>query len=144
MAGLGVNFPLVKKYIKGEFRQSFFLKEESFSITYISLGEAEELFRREDVLFIDSRRKTSYQQGHIPGAVNVDFEVARKSNFKLQTEALWDQVLVIYCDGSECRSSSELAKIYARQGYQDIRVFFGGWDEWLAAGLPIVRGDAQE
>jgi 3-mercaptopyruvate sulfurtransferase SseA len=142
--GVGANFPLVKKYLNGEFRQSFLSDEESSLITYISLSEAEELSLREDVLFIDSRRKILYQESHIPGAVNVDYEEVRDSGFDLPAETSLDQILVIYCDGSECRSSSELAKLYAHQGCKDIRVFFGGWDEWQAAGLPIVRGNAQE
>jgi len=51
----------------------------------------------------------------------------------------YDNPIVVYCDGSECQSSTNLAKHLAEKDYADIRVFFGGWEEWKNSELPIEQ-----
>lgn len=135
--GLGVNFPLIKKYLQGEFRHSFLSSEEYPSITFITLPKAEELFSKGEALFIDSRTEEAFQEGHILGAMNIPFEEQKEgealSLFFLSLEGS----LVVYCDGSECKSSVELAKLLHEKGFKDIKVFFGGWIEWVKEGLPV-------
>lgn len=135
--GLGVNFSLLKKYIRGEFKQGFFSLEEYSSITFITLAEAEELFARKEALFIDSRPEKDYSEGHILGAWNIPFEEYREKHALSKLAIPFERTLVVYCDGSECQSSVFLAKILHEYGFQDIKVFFGGWAEWIQAGLPF-------
>jgi len=136
--GLGINARLVKRYMQGEFRQDFFSAEEYPSITRITLPEAEDLFAGQQVLFIDSRAAEAFKEGHIFGAVNIPYEKPGRISIPDDLLAWRERTLVIYCDGSECRSSVALAKFLHSQGCTDLRVFFGGWDEWLVAGLPIT------
>lgn len=135
--GLGVNFSLIKKYFQGEFRYGFISSEEYPSITFITLQEAEGLFSVGEALFIDSRPEEAFQAGHILGAENIPFE-ERKEEEVLDFPSLpTEGTIVIYCDGSECNSSLELAKVLHQKGLKDIRVFFGGWVEWVREGLPV-------
>jgi len=135
--GLGINFSLIKKYFLGDFRFGFISLDEYSSITFITLGEAEWLFSEEEVLFIDSRPKESFQAGHIMGAVNIPFEEYKKEKALDLIFLPPEGTVVVYCDGSECNSSLELAKVLHRKGLLDIRIFFGGWVEWTREGLPV-------
>ena len=138
IAGLGVNFQLIHRFFKGEFEQAFFSPQEFPTITFISLAEAEELFASQQAVFIDSRPERDYEQGHIVGALNIPFDDPRREEILSQLNFPPEQTLVVYCDGSECRSSVELAKILHTNGFQSIKVFFGGWLEWIKAGLPVA------
>ena len=135
--GLGANFHLIKKYFQGEFRQSFFSSEKFPSIIFITLAEAEELFFSKDTIFIDSRPEGDYLVGHILGALNIPFEQHKEGEMLTRLDLSPEEILVVYCDGSECQSSVELAKFLDAQGFKSIKVFFGGWTEWVQAGLPV-------
>jgi rhodanese-related sulfurtransferase len=135
--GLGINFSLVQKYFLGDFRFGFISLDEYSSIMFITLGEAEELFLERDALFIDSRPKEAFQEGHILGAVNIPFEEYKREKALDLIFLPPEGTVVIYCDGSECNSSVELAKVFHKKGLLDIRIFFGGWVEWKGEGLPV-------
>lgn len=138
VTGICTNIPFVKRYLRGDYQKGFVSLEEYSSITYITLPEAEELFSRGDIRFIDSRPAGLFRTGRIFGAVNVPYEEKETIN---QYQLSKEQTLVIYCDGDECQSSINLAKFLHELGYSDIKVFFGGWAEWEKAGLPVSTED---
>jgi len=141
MMGIGVNFSLIKKYINGEFRQGFLSPEQYPAITFITLGEAEELFTKGEALFIDSRNREAFHAGHIMGAKNIPFEENKEGSALNLSAIPFSKILVVYCDGDECQSSVELAKFLHEQDFEDIKVFFGGWAEWAKEGLPVSSED---
>lgn len=142
--GVAVHFPLLKKYIQGEFRENFFSTERYPSIAFIALAEAEELFASQEALFVDSRSGIDYKAGHILGALSIPFEQYEEAQVQSQLNFPLEKTLVIYCDGNECQSSLALAKVLDKQGFRSIKVFFGGWVQWVQAGLPIsVENDRQ-
>ncbi|MCK4647147.1 MAG: rhodanese-like domain-containing protein [Candidatus Aminicenantes bacterium] len=137
--GLGANFPLVEKYFQGEFQHGFLSLEEYPSITFITLLEAQELFLKGEALFIDSRNEEAFKTGHILKAKNIPFVKYKEKGFmKLLSHPL-EETLVVYCDGSECQTSEELAKLLHKKGFEDIRIFFGGWTEWMKKRLPVSK-----
>lgn len=138
--GLLSNLGLIKRYFRGEFRHAFLSKEEYPSITFISLEEAEELFSKGETLFIDSRDKKDFREGHILGAVNIPFVQHKEKGLDLHFVPR-QKTLVVYCDGSECQSSVALSKVLHKKGFAPIKVFFGGWKEWQKKRLPVERGD---
>ena len=135
--GLGINFSLIKQYFRGDFRFGFISLERYSSVTFITLGEAEGLFSEGEALFIDSRPKEAFQTGHILGAVNIPFEEYKKEEALDLIFLPPEGTVVIYCDGNECNSSVELAKVLHKKGLLDIKIFFGGWIEWTREGLPV-------
>ena len=137
--GLVANFPLIEKYLRGEYRYGFLSLEKYSSITFISLAEAEELFATQKALFIDSRSREDYRAGHILQARNIPFETSKERKDLNVPSLPLEGTLVVYCDGSECQSSVELAKRLHERDFKDIRVFFDGWAEWVREGLPISR-----
>jgi rhodanese-related sulfurtransferase len=138
--GFLTHLSLIKKYFHGEYRHAFFSKEDYPSITFIGLEEAEDLFSGGEALFIDSRDKKDFRKGHILGAVNIPFVEHKEEALDLHSIPL-KKTLVVYCDGSECQSSVALSKVLHKRGFAPIKVFFGGWLEWLKKGLPLERED---
>ncbi|MGB8958652.1 MAG: rhodanese-like domain-containing protein [Candidatus Aminicenantales bacterium] len=139
-----VYFPLIKRFARGEFRESFFQASEYPGVRLITLEEAEDLWRTAQAAFIDARRPDLYDRGHVPGARSVPASEAGKA---FPTEVLNSPragILVVYCEGGDCQSSLLLAKRLHDEGFKDIRVMTGGWEAWKTAGLPEERGDGQK
>jgi len=124
--------------------QGFFSKTQSAhsapnpSIEMISLATAKDLFKSDKALFIDSRHEFEYNTGHIRGAMNIALKefgthIARLKNISK------DKLLIIYCDGIECNSSIELTVKLMESGFTNVKVFFGGWQEWKSAELPVEK-----
>jgi rhodanese-related sulfurtransferase len=140
LLGLATNFPLFQKFLRGEFRESLFSSAQYPGVTLISLTEAEELFIRRDALFIDSRPKQKYSSGHILNAVSVPLENNKKKlNSPLSVPL--GKTIVVYCDGGDCQESLGLAKTLHDHGFKNIRVFTGGWTEWVRTGHPTAEGN---
>jgi rhodanese-related sulfurtransferase len=105
------------------------------SLEMISLEQAKEFFDSHRARFIDARHEFDYQQGHIRGAVNVPLKSFSTPQAELST-APKDSLLIVYCDGAECNSSIELSVKFIDSGFTNVKVFYGGWQEWKAANLP--------
>lgn len=101
----------------------------------IELQQALDLFQAGNAVFVDSRHAFDYKLGHILGALNLPL-----SDYDSSPEAVRslprNKTLVTYCDGAECNSSIELATKLKEAGFSDVRVFFGGWNEWQNQKLP--------
>jgi len=139
-----VHFPLIKRFARGEFRESFFQAAEYLGVRMITLAEAEDLWAAGEAIILDARAGGFFSQGHVPRARNIP---AAESGDALPREILdrpKDMTIVVYCEGGDCQSSLTLAKRLHDEGFKDIRVFSGGWEEWTKAGLPEEKGDGQE
>ena len=101
----------------------------------VALEHAEEAIRAADVL-IDVREADEYQAGHIPGAIHASRGVLE---FKLSSTpelTSRDLKVVVYCKTS---GRAALATCAMRDmGYLQVQSIAGGFDAWLAAGLPVV------
>ncbi|MEW6667206.1 MAG: rhodanese-like domain-containing protein [Thermodesulfobacteriota bacterium] len=104
----------------------------------ISIDEAEELFASGKAVFIDTRDELSYREGHIRGAIHVSL-----LDLPLRIESLKalaaEKTLVPYCNGTRCHSSMEFGGRLFAAGIPNVKVFFGGWEEWTASQLPTER-----
>jgi len=138
LLGLAAHFPLVQKFLKGEFQGSLLSSDRYPGITLIGLAEAEELFVRGSALFIDSRPKQKFSAGHILNAVSIPLEENKKKLQSPLTVPL-ERTIIVYCDGGDCQESLALAKVLYIQGYKNIRVFTGGWAEWAGTGHPTAK-----
>ncbi len=108
------------------------------NLEMITLSDAKDLFESGTALFIDSRHEYDYKQGAVRGAVNLplsDFD-ARHSILENIPK---DKKIVVYCNGEQCNSSIELAAKLAERGFTNVNIFFGGWQEWSSAGLPVSK-----
>jgi rhodanese-related sulfurtransferase len=144
IVGAAVNVPLIKRFAKGEFRETFFVQADYPGLRLITLQETEDLWRTGVAAFVDARAAELYAQGHVPGALSAP-PLETEASLPTFFERLpYEGPVVIYCEGGDCHSSLALAKRLHERGFTDLRVFGGGWEEWRAAGLPEETGHAQE
>jgi rhodanese-related sulfurtransferase len=92
----------------------------------------------EEFVLVDALPPISYAGAHLPGAINipepsVDRLCARRIP-DLDTE------VVVYCANPTCDSSVHVANRLLELGYQNVRHFSGGKEEWRDAGLPLEGG----
>jgi rhodanese-related sulfurtransferase len=139
--GLGANRSLVRRFLRGEFRETFLTTGRYPGIRMITLLEAEDLFAGRQALFLDARAAGLFGDGHVPEARNLPYEEAR-SGIPEEILALERKgTIVVYCEGGDCQSSLALAKLLHAEGFEDLRIIEGGWEEWRIAGLPEIRDD---
>jgi rhodanese-related sulfurtransferase len=139
-----VHFSLVKRFARGEFRETFLSQTDYPGIRLITIQEAEDLWAAGEAVFFDARPERSFREGHVPRARNLP---ATDSKMKIPPDFLElprERTLVVYCEGGDCQSSLALAKRLHDEGFKDIRVMPGGWEEWKKAGLPAETGDAEK
>jgi rhodanese-related sulfurtransferase len=134
--GVAVHFPLVRRYLAGEFRTSFVDSRQYAGVVFIARAEVEDLYAQGKAVFVDSRRPDEFAAGHIPGARSIPLGASDKGLADLAALFPPDQCLVVYCEGGDCETSSALARLIHDRGFRDVRIFAGGWTEWAAAGLP--------
>lgn len=105
----------------------------------ITISEAMMEFQASHTIFLDARSEFDYKQGHIKGALNLPCEEFDEFYPKVAPRLDKDKTMVAYCDGTECELSLLLTRDLRELGYQDLKIFFGGWEEWKGAGLPIEK-----
>jgi rhodanese-related sulfurtransferase len=139
-----VHVPLVKRFVRGEFRETFFRAAEYPGIRMITMGEAEDLWRTGLAIVLDARTEESFKRGHIPGARNLPAAEAMRTIPADLLGAAKNMILVVYCEGGDCLSSLGLARRLHDEGFRDLRVFGGGWAEWTKEGLPEEKAEKTE
>jgi 3-mercaptopyruvate sulfurtransferase SseA len=103
----------------------------------IGLEEAATAFIDGKTLFIDARDEDAFDAGHIPSAIDVPWEEAQYDYSLIDRKVPHGTPLITYCDGSDCDASILLGAALRELGYENVRVFFGGWVEWEEADYPI-------
>lgn len=88
----------------------------------------------EGVKLIDSRPyQGKYIQGYIPTAMSLpDSDFEKKAAELLPKDK--NATLVFYCEGPECKLSHNSARKAEKLGYKNVKVFPGGYPEWVKAG----------
>jgi rhodanese-related sulfurtransferase len=78
-----------------------------------------------------------YEHAHLPGAININHdEVDRLS---AQTLPRKDAAIVVYCANAACKNSHMAAERLVALGYGSVSVYAEGKQDWIEAGLPVVK-----
>jgi rhodanese-related sulfurtransferase len=100
----------------------------------------EKLERGDNFVLVDALSPMSYALSRLPGAINITptwvDDRARRRIPDLGTE------VVVYCSGSTCDASVEVAMRLIELGYRNVRHFADGKRAWTEAGLPLETGRA--
>jgi len=102
----------------------------------ISLAEMKRRFDAGTGYIIDARGPDEYQQGHIPGAINIPHDRIPEYLDALNSQVPTDGEVTIYCRSPTCDFSDLLATEMKMLGYTNVSVFSGGWEQWTLAGYP--------
>jgi TolB-like protein/DNA-binding winged helix-turn-helix (wHTH) protein/rhodanese-related sulfurtransferase len=98
--------------------------------------------RDRGVRFIDVRAPLDFDNGHIPGAVNLSLIVAL-SKESLAKVAGKDDEATFYCHGKYCPYSAYATAKAVAWGYTRVYYFAGGFPEWQDAGFPVETAPTQ-
>lgn len=97
----------------------------------------------EGVVFIDGREANEFAEGRIKGARNIpykDFKDKTKEEKQQIMKGLdKEQTLVSYCGSDSCEISIDNAYEMAKAGYNDIKIYLGGYKEWTKLGYPTEK-----
>jgi rhodanese-related sulfurtransferase len=97
-------------------------------------------------LFLDARRTSVYEQGHITGArtysvweADIDDKVNKLYEERNDPRAQL-QPIVIYCSGGDCEDSHMLAQKLWGVQFNNIYVYKDGFPDWQKRGGPAKTG----
>jgi rhodanese-related sulfurtransferase len=103
--------------------------------------------KSKDVLvLIDARSAKAFAAGHIPDARNMnlgDFPDRLDRRGELDRRIERFEYKVIYGEDRGSAPAQAMVKRLLGLGYGDVYMFMGGMEEWRAANLPVVEGDAK-
>lgn len=106
-----------------------------------TLPEVKRAFDQGETVFIDSRSPQMFAEGHVLGALNIPASKPVSYIRERLSNLPEDTPIITYCYGGGCKSSLGLAKLLIDQfGFQNVRVFHGGWPAWAVAGYPTKMG----
>jgi len=112
-------------------------------IRELSSEAALEAFRLK-LPFLDARRSSDYEDGHLPGAWSVPIweaaAPARITEFEARANPSPQSPIVIYCAGGDCEDSRLLARKLVDLGYRNLFIYRDGFPDWVKQGRPQERG----
>ncbi len=112
---------------------------EQEGIRIVDLSGLEKALEGEAIL-VDARTKTEYEEGHIPGAILIDYyEMGRYLQEVLPTLDP-SRHTIVYCYGPDCEDAELLARELFMLGFTDIAVYKGGYEDWVDSGGAIKGG----
>ena len=104
----------------------------------------------EGVPLFDVRPVAHYREAHIPGAVNVPYQMSSPKEVdyddsvdsfdlnKLPKDK--NAPMIFQCNGAECWYSYKAARYMVQRGYTKVYWFRTGLPAWKAAGYPVKHG----
>ena len=109
------------------------------SITRDELRDS--LIMNEKMFIVEALGEKYWKDGHIPGALQIDVnEVKDKAHALLPDKEI---KTVVYCANAECQNSSKVALALEGLGYENVREYVDGKQDWVEHGLPVVRANVQ-
>jgi len=97
-------------------------------------------------LFLDARRTSVYEQGHIAGArpysvweSDIDDKLSKLFNER-QDPAQQALPIVVYCSGGDCEDSHMLAQKLYGAFFNNVYVYKDGFPDWQKHGAPSHTG----
>jgi rhodanese-related sulfurtransferase/DNA-binding transcriptional ArsR family regulator len=121
------NLAEVRDVVAGYFHQRDALEP-------VSRKELARRIKDGQVTVLDVRPEDEFAAGHLPRAINIPLrELPRRLR-----DLPKNRKIVAYCRGPYCVLAFEAASLLRKHGF-DVRRLEGGYPEWEAAGLPVLR-----
>lgn len=86
---------------------------------------------QKNILVVDTRNPKSYEECHIPGAINLP-----KINAETTADLPKDKTYVVYCWGPACNGSTKGAMKLAALGFR-VKELLGGMEYWRKENCPV-------
>ena len=102
----------------------------------ISIEDLQKAILAKKVAMIDVNGQKSFQNGHIPGAINFS---SQKQALKQLLPSNKNTLIVAYCGGPSCRAYLRGAKAAAELGYNNVRHLSAGISGWKKSGNKVAK-----
>ena len=113
------------------------LAEPNQKTQEVSTEEVRRILADRSAIIVDSRKRSEFVAGHIPGAQNID---APPSAAVVAIERLVNgdksKALVLYCNGPFCQASRRISEELVVAGFTNVRRYQLGIPIWRALGGP--------
>ena len=97
----------------------------------ISEGTTQQLIRG-DIVLIDARLAQDYERGHLDRAISIPVD-ANDAIWRERTALIpKDKKIIVYCQSAGCKFAENVSVRLMEDGFDGIRIFRGGWNEWVA------------
>jgi rhodanese-related sulfurtransferase len=96
----------------------------------VSVDDVDTLLNTEGVVFLDARYPRDFRASHLPGAVNLPVYSGPGSRTAILDKLPTRTRIIVYCQSTGCTWAKSLASDIVLRGYQDVRLFPGGINEW--------------
>ncbi len=97
----------------------------------IGVGQVRQLLNT-DTVFVDARHAHDFEAGHLEGAINIPAKacgcLCNKALVSIDKKAQ----IVVYYQSAGSRFAEKVAVKLAADGFSNISIFKGGWNEWKA------------
>jgi rhodanese-related sulfurtransferase len=110
----------------------------------VQISKVKELFDAKAGTIVDAREPAEYQEGHIPGAINLPYDQVITDPARLENFDSRGKPIIVYCGGGTCELSMNLGFALVNAGQKRVLVYMGGWPEWSTSGYPIAKGATPE
>ena len=91
-------------------------------------------------LLLEALPTKYFEDSHLPGARSMPHDAVAELAPALAPDKT--APIVVYCANAACRNSHIAAVRLKQLGYTDVRVYAGGKQDWIDAGLPVEQGSA--
>jgi rhodanese-related sulfurtransferase len=106
------------------------------NVPRISIDELKPLMAKQSVVIIDVRDPSSFEAGHIPGAVNIDYvQMPQRARDYLREK----RTIVTYCACTNETTAARAALDLTEAGVADVKALAGGWNDWIRRGEPVEK-----
>lgn len=102
----------------------------------ISIKEVKALAAAKQATIIDVNGTESYQEGHVPTALDYD---AIKDKFASALPADKNALIIAYCGNPKCKAYKEAAEAAAKLGYKNVKHMSAGIKGWKDAGEKVEK-----
>ncbi|WP_459194571.1 sulfurtransferase [Halosimplex sp. J119] len=130
-----------------EFERSEYTVDSPAETPLVGMEEVAAATESDDTVVVDTREDWEYEEGHIPGAVRLDWrelvdDETRGLKPREEIEAILDERgvvpekrVVLYCNTA--RRISHTYTVLRHLGYPDLAFYEGSLTEWKAAGREL-------
>jgi rhodanese-related sulfurtransferase len=87
------------------------------------------------VTIVEALPAPNFEDGHLPGARNLPHDSSDATIAAVVPDR--NRTVVVYCANRACANSGILGRRLEQLGYSDVRVYEGGKEDWLEAGLAL-------
>jgi len=121
----------------------------------LSIEEAQKIYKKNNVLFIDTRNYWKYVKGHIPGAFNLELYAfhwidtskqglsafARQMEFLLQPLGINEDTLIVFYQNNSGYDAARGVWLLNWLGHRRTKLLDGGLNAWKRKSLPTSTED---